>query len=248
MRKTELINRSELISAENIELTATGDELRQNEARLTASLEEKEALLSEVHHRVKNNLAAFISLLAIDGTYEKSAAGERLKVDLQNRARSMALIHETLYKTRKFSTIDMNVYLATLTEQVRGTYRPDRAVRTIVNAEGINLDLSRATPCGLIVNELITNSFKYAFPASFVCESVRHEPGTIWTSLIFSDGYYILTVGDNGIGLPAGTDPSTAKSLGLKLVNFLAKHQLRAEIGIDTTNGTEYSIRFREER
>jgi two-component system, chemotaxis family, CheB/CheR fusion protein len=228
----------------NIELTAQGHELRENETRLTASLEEKEVLLAEVHHRVKNNLAAFISLLALDGTYEESPAGQRLKTDLQNRARSMALIHETLYKTRKFSSVDMDVYLSTLTEQIAGTYQTGKSARTLIDAKGISLDLSRATPTGLIVNELITNTFKYAFPASFDCMAVRHEPCTLRVSLALDNGMYTLRVGDNGVGLPAEYDPKKATSLGLKLVNFLARHQLRAKIEVNTEKGTEYIFRF----
>jgi two-component sensor histidine kinase len=104
LAEEELISRSNQIHESNIELTAAGDELREKEMKLTASLEEKEALLAEVHHRVKNNLAAFISLLSLEGTYEDTPAGDQLKKDLQNRARSMALIHETLYMTRNFST------------------------------------------------------------------------------------------------------------------------------------------------
>ncbi len=99
------------------ELSSAGDELRRSETRLTASLKEKEVLLAEIHHRVKNNLAAFISLLSLDGTYEETESGRKLKNDLQNRARSMALIHETLYRTGNFSKVDMEVYLSTLVSQ-----------------------------------------------------------------------------------------------------------------------------------
>ncbi len=240
----ELSQRSDDVNAANEELTVIGEELRENEARLTASLEEKEALLSEVHHRVKNNLAAFISLLALDGTYEESPVGQRLKTDLQNRARSMALIHETLYKTRKFSSVDMDVYLTTLIEQIAGTYQTGKSVHILVDAKGISLDLSRATPTGLIVNELITNTFKYAFPDSFDCEAARKEPCTLRVSLALDEGMYTLRVGDNGVGIPPEFDPKKATSLGLKLVNFLARHQLRAKIEIDTAKGTEYIIRF----
>ena len=168
-----LIQRSRDVHAVNEELLVTGDELRCNELKLMQSLEEKEALLSEVHHRVKNNLAAFISLLALDGTYEDSAEGKRLKKDLQNRARSMALIHETLYKTRSFANVDMGLYLLELSGQVTGAYQTSRAIQIIVEAVDIHLDLARATPTGLIVNELITNAIKYAFPASFECEKIR---------------------------------------------------------------------------
>jgi PAS domain S-box-containing protein len=242
----ELIRRSDEIEAANEELVASGDELRRNEIRLTASLEEKEALLAEVHHRVKNNLAAFISLLSLDGTHEDTAEGRRLKQDLQNRARSMALIHETLYKSGEFSMVDMGLYLATLTEQLRGSYKGTGATRTIIDADGISLDLARATPCGLIINELITNSFKYAFPPGFDCAVTRQQPPTLRVSFAVKDGMYELVIGDNGIGLPPSFDPKTAKSLGLKLVNFLARHQLRATVDVSTENGTEFSIRFPE--
>ena len=91
--------------------------------RLTGALREKEVLLSEVHHRVKNNLTAFISLLSLDGTYEDNEGGRALRKDLQNRARSMALIHETLYQTGNFSNVDMEVYLNNLIRQIAGTYQ-----------------------------------------------------------------------------------------------------------------------------
>ncbi|HUH78341.1 MAG TPA: PAS domain S-box protein [Methanoregula sp.] len=242
----ELIRGRDYIQAVNEELTAAGEELRLNEARLTASLEEKETLLAEVHHRVKNNLAAFISILSLDGTFDESESWQRTKMDLQNRARSMALIHETLYRTRKFSTVDMGVYLSTLTDQVAGTYQTGRSVRTIVDASGVSLDLARATPCGLIVNELVTNTFKYAFPRSFDCISVRREPCTLRVSLHLAEGIYTLRIADNGVGLPESFDIATARSLGLKLVNFLARHQLRAKVGVSRENGTEFSILFTE--
>jgi two-component sensor histidine kinase len=121
-----------------------------------------------------------------------------------------------------------------------------KSIRTIVNAEGISLDLARATPCGLIINELITNSFKYAFPPSFDCKSARQELCTLRISLALNHGYYELVVADNGVGLPENFDITTAKSLGLKLVNFLARHQLRAKVEVSRKNGTEFSIRFKE--
>ena len=256
----ELMKRHDDLNAANEELTAIQEELmqangvllrneqelRENEARLKEALAEKEVLLSEIHHRVKNNLTAFISLLALEGTYEESPEGMRLKKDLQNRARSMALIHETLYKTRMFSNVNMDVYLSTLTEQIAGTYLSKKSIHTVVNADGITLDLARATPCGLIINELITNVFKYAFPAPFDCRSARQEPCTLWVSFTSKDGYYKLSVRDNGIGLPETFDLAATKSLGLKLVTFLARHQLRAKVEVIRENGTEYVIRFRK--
>ena len=256
----DLTNRNMELGALNEELTSTQEELerhvgelnrqekelRENEVRLQDSLTEKEVLLSEIHHRVKNNLTAFISLLSLEGSYEESPAGRQLKKDLQNRARSMALIHETLYRTNMFSRVDMGVYLSTLIEKITGTYLTEKNIRTTVSVEGISLDLSRATPCGLIVNELITNSFKYAFPESFDTQASRHALPTITVALTKSDGTYDLIISDNGIGLPAGYDLTKTQSLGLKLVTFLAKHQMRATITVNSDKGTKFLLRFKE--
>ncbi|MDD1699573.1 MAG: sensor histidine kinase [Methanoregula sp.] len=158
----------------------------------------------------------------------------------------MAIIHDTLYKTKNFSHVNMGLYLTKLTDQIAGSYYSENSIRIIINAKGIHLDLYQATPCGLIVNELVTNSFKYAFPPSFDCEAVRPEPCTLRISLTLNNGYYNLIIGDNGVGLPADFDPLAATSPGLKLVNFIAKHQLKAKIKVNTTKGTEYSNRFSE--
>ena len=111
-------------------------------------------------------------------------------------------------------------------------------------ADGATLDLNRATPCGLIVTELVTNSFKYAFPESFNCMKMRSEPCTIRVSLKRDGEDYCLTVSDNGIGLPPGFDIRTAQSLGLRLVYFLARHQLKARIELRTDAGSEITFRF----
>jgi len=236
----ELTTAGDKLRENEMKLTAAGNELRRNEARLTESLAEKEILLSEVHHRVKNNLTAFISLLGLDSSHEDTEWGRALRKDLQNRARSMALIHETLYRTGKFSKVDMDIYLTTLVGQVADSYGGSAAIRPEVSARGVILDLARASTAGLIINELVTNSFKYAFPPDFDCMAVRKEPCTIRVSLACDSGRYVLTVADNGRGLPPELDVPAAKSLGLKLVNFLARHQLRAEIEVRTDKGTEF--------
>jgi len=251
----ELRNRNEDLNAAFEEITSTQEELQQTvdelsrrELELNEALSEKEVLLSEIHHRVKNNLTAFISLLSLESAYDESPAGLSLKKDLQNRARSMALIHDTLYRTKNYSRVQMDVYLSTLAGQIINSYESAKSVKTVVDAPGITLDLSRATPGGLIINELMTNSLKYAFPASFDCEKVRGAPCTIEVSLTRDDGAYILTVRDNGIGLPGDLDLATTKTLGLKLVNFLAKHQLRSSIEIHSDKGAEFRFRFRDKK
>jgi two-component sensor histidine kinase/HAMP domain-containing protein len=249
-----LLKKNADLSALNEELTAIEEKLHQNlkelslrEEDLSKALAEKEVLLSEIHHRVKNNLTAFISLLSLEGSTEETQTGRELKKDLQNRARSMALIHETLYRTHQFSSVDMNAYLTPLIDQIVKSYSLSQSIRSVVDAEGITLDLGRATPIGLIINELVTNSLKYAFPPEAIaCRVNQNDPCTIGIQLIQEDGSYVMKVFDNGIGLPAGFDPLTAKSLGLKLVNFLARHQLRAKLEINTNNGTEFVFRFKE--
>jgi len=254
----ELKGRLNDLHAAYEEITSTQEELRQNveelslreqelvesETNLRKALAEKEILLSEVHHRVKNNLTAFISLLSLDGSYEESEGGRALRKDLQNRARSMALVHETLYRTGKFSKVDMEAYLTPLVGQIAASYTNSARVLTVVDVQGMLLDLSRATAAGLIINELVTNSFKYAFPPGFDCFGVREEDCTIRVSLANEDGTTVLRVTDNGRGLPGELDPLTTKSLGLKLVKFLARYQFRAEIEVRADNGTEFIFRM----
>ena len=238
----EKISVTEEVLRENV------TELLSREMQLNEALAEKEILLSEIHHRVKNNLTAFISLLALDGSYEETPAGLALKKDLQNRARTMALIHETLYKTHQYSNVDMDVYLSTLVEQVVVSYSDSQqSIRTMVDAKGATLDLARATPMGLIVNELVTNSLKYAFPRGVKsCRPGAGDACTIGVRITKENGMVVLKVFDNGIGLPAGFDLKSTQTLGLKLVNFLARHQLRAKPEVNIEEGTEFTIRFKE--
>ncbi|RPI39931.1 MAG: PAS domain S-box protein [Methanoregulaceae archaeon] len=256
--EAELLRKNEELSVLNEEITATQEELQQNvdelhrseealrknEADLREALSEKEVLLAEIHHRVKNNLTAFISLLSLEGSYEESPAGLALKKDLQNRARSMALIHETLYRTGKYSSVRMSMYLSTLVGQIAGSFDPEQTVRIVISGDSVSIDLARATPCGLIVNELVTNSFKYAFPASFDCRKIRGASCTVTVNIAEEGDWYVLNVLDNGIGLPAEFDVRHARSLGLKLVNFLAKHQLRATVEVRSGEGTAFELRF----
>jgi two-component sensor histidine kinase len=228
------------------ELSRNGEILRKNEAELRASLQEKEVLLSEIHHRVRNNLTAFISLMSLEGEAERSAEERAFRLDLRNRAWSMALVHETLCLTKDYSQVDMDLYLSTLADQIAATFPPGKTVIMTVTAEGITMDAARATPCGLIVNELMTNALRHAFPESAACGGPGQEPCTVGIGLARNNGFYELTVSDNGIGLPASIDIRTAQSLGLKLVNFLARHELHASVDVDVSAGTRFTIRFGE--
>ena len=212
---------------------------------LKEALAEKEVLLSEIHHRVKNNLTAFISLLSLEGSYEDTESGRALRKDLQNRARSMALIHETLYRTGKFSNVDMGIYLKNLVDQIAQSYGSREDVHVVVDVRDVTLSIDRATTAGLIINELVTNSFEYAFPPKFDCMAVRGVPCMIRVSLAREEGKDVLRVSDNGCGFREGFDPLSSKSLGLKLVNFLSRHQLMADISIQRDKGTEFIFRLK---
>jgi PAS domain S-box-containing protein len=252
-RTEELKQTNDELRKANRDLTSIKKELQQNleklrwrEQELSRALTEKEILLSEVHHRVKNNLTAFISLINLEGDGEETNVNTMFRHDLQNRARSMALIHETLYRTHLFSEVDMGVYLTNLLDQVSGSYKDSRKIQAVVQASDVLLDIPRATPAGLIVNELVTNSYKYAFPDAFNTELIRGTSPTIAISMTKNDKLYEMIVRDNGIGLPADIDLHSTRSLGLKLVMFLARHQLRADVAISRDAGTVFIIRFNE--
>jgi two-component sensor histidine kinase len=223
------------------------EELKRKHEELNKALIDKEVLLSEIHHRLKNNLTAFISLIGLEGSCDETPEGVEMRKNLQNRARSMALIHETLYRTNTYSSVDMEVYLSALVSQIIASYGGETKVRAIVDAHGVTLDLSRAAASGMIVNELLTNSLKYAFPPSRYCNGQKDAPLEIHIDLVLLGEEYLLTIQDNGIGLPGAIDIKTANTLGLKLVRFLARHQLRATIGVVPCQGTAFRFAFRDD-
>jgi PAS domain S-box-containing protein len=195
------------------------------EEKIRDSLAEKEILLKEVHHRVKNNMQIISSLLELQ---LDSIPDERSRACLresQNRIRSMALIHERLYQSKNFSSIDLGEYISDLSHFLFNSYMVEtERVSLNLNAGNIYLDINRAVPCGLIINELISNSLKHGFPHGRSGEiSVR----------VSSNGRCItLQVADTGVGMPAGLDFSNTETLGLQLVNLLAR-QLRGSVSFD---------------
>ena len=211
-------------------------EQKQAEEKILASLKEKEILLREIHHRVKNNLNVIISLLRLQSGHITEPAMTGIFEDCQNRIRSMALIHEKLYQTKDFTRVNYKEYIASLLSDLSASCihyknRP-RIVRDI---QDIFLDLDTAIPCGLIINELVTNALKYAFPDS--------RTGEVVVGLTAENNTYILSVSDNGIGLPEGFDLKGSKTLGLQLVNILVK-QLGGTLRTSVKTGTEFRIAF----
>ena len=208
------------------------------EKKIKESLEEKEMLLKEIHHRVKNNLMIISSLLNLQSRYIKDKASQDIFKESQNRARSMALIHERLYQSTDLKRIDFGEYITSLSTELFHTYEADPGIIKLnINVEDILLDINTAIPLGLIVNELITNSLKHAFPDGM--------SGEIIVDFHPIDEHYQFTVKDNGIGFPKDLDYQNTESLGLQIVTSLTD-QIDGEIQLDRNNGTEFKITFKE--
>ena len=206
------------------------------EARVKASLAEKEVLLKEIHHRVKNNLQIVSSLIDLQASETADETVREMFRECRNRVRSMAMIHERLYSAEDLARIDMAQYLSTLTNDLARSYAfssPHRGLR--LEVDQVFLDVERAIPCGLIVNELVSNALKYAFESEAV--------GEIVVRLTPESGGLELTVSDNGVGFPAEVDYRDTQSLGLRLVNSLV-HQLDGEIDMPAGEGTSFVILF----
>lgn len=212
-----------------------GEELRES----TVSLREKEALVKEVHHRVKNNLQIISSLLSLQSNFVKGKGAREKFRESRERVRSMALIHEMLYISKKFSEINFPEYLETLVNSLFSTYnlgnKKIRLKLDIKTAETY-FNIDTAIPCGLIVNEIISNSFKYAF--------VKKSSGAISLSLTnTSEGKYMLSIQDNGCGFPESIN-FDSPSFGLQLIHTLTE-QIKGVIHFETgKNGTTYTILF----
>ena len=208
---------------------------REIENQLTANLAEKEALLREVYHRVKNNLQVVVSLLGLQAARIKDPAARELFIQSQNRIRSMALAHETLYRSAGFTRINFGGYLKDLIHDIRGSFAHQDNISVRVNADPIFMPIETAVPCGLIVNELVTNAYTYAFP--------NHQAGVIQVSFTSQGRQVLLEVRDNGVGLPEGLEPSNSETLGLNLVRILSL-QINASIQISREYGTTFGLIF----
>ena len=213
-------------------------ERRRLEAQLRASLQEKEVLLKEVHHRVKNNLQVVARLLDMQADTIEDLSIRTLFEDSQQRIQSIALIHETLYQAGNgVAQANAAEYLARLSQQLFEAYRSPGDRHTLrVRAEPVWLAVPTAVPCCLLITELITNSFKHAFPDDLVGEihvTLRQDP----------PGTCVLTVGDTGVGLPEDLDVRATESLGWQLVRLLTE-QLRGTIELEGHKGTTVTITF----
>ena len=230
-KMTQLLASQAAISLENAQLV---NKMKQAEHQIKTSLKEKELLLKEIHHRVKNNLQIISSLLNLQLEHIKDQQAIEAFKESQNRVKSMALIHEKLYQSKDLSKIELAEYIQTLTTTLFRSYKTSPGTIALkINAQDVLLDINIAIPCGLIINELVSNALKYAFPSG--------KEGEICIDLYPQDDKIILVVNDNGIGLPKDLDFQNPKTLGLKLVMTLVK-QLRATIDLDRTRGTEFKV------
>jgi PAS domain S-box-containing protein len=204
---------------------------------IRTSLREKEALLKEIHHRVKNNLQVVSSLLGLQSRSVADPEMRKMFQESQDRIHSMALLHESLYQSQNLSRVDFPEYIRQLAAHLFHSYGVglDR-IHLFTDLDRLSLGLDAAVPCGLIINELVSNSLKYAFPEGR-CGEIRIELRG------HADGTARLLVADNGVGLRAGVDWVNARSLGLRLVRVLAE-QLGGKIEVNSEAGTEVRVAF----
>jgi PAS domain S-box-containing protein len=206
------------------------------EQRILASLKEKEVLIKEIHHRVKNNMNVISALMRLQSDNIKDEQYREMFVECGNRVNSMAMIHERLYKSQDMARIDIREYVKSIAETLIRSYR-ERApsVSLRLDISGISMGVDTAIPCGLIINELVTNSLKYAFSSG--------KPGVISISMRQTeDGKTELTVSDDGIGIPESMDIREVETLGLQLVLGLAERQLAGSVELERSGGARFII------
>ncbi len=214
-------------------------EKKQAEEQIKTSLHEKEILLREIHHRVKNNLQIISSLLNLQAEHVKDEAALEMFQESRLRVRSMALVHEKLYRSKDLARVDFHEYILSLGYHLFQMYGvlPDTVVLK-VNAENIFLDINTAIPCGLLVSELISNALKHAFP-----DGRKGEVAINMKSV--GNGSYTLSVHDDGVGLNQDLDLKNSDSFGLQLVDMLSE-QLQGSVSIQRNGGVTFTVQFTE--
>jgi PAS domain S-box-containing protein len=208
-------------------------------SELQAALREKEVLLKEIHHRVKNNLQVISSMINLQAMHLPDEQARALLAESQGRVQSIALVHEALYQSKDLSSVNLVTYVNSLVKSVFHTQcAPGRPIEAIVDAADVRLPVALAIPCGLIINELVTNALKHGFP--------NGRGGKIRVLLRRGDDRRVeLVVADDGVGMATTPDPAHAKSLGLDLVYTFAE-QLEAQIEVKNEHGTEFRLSFRD--
>jgi two-component sensor histidine kinase len=208
--------------------------LRASEVALRRALAEREALLKELHHRVKNNLQVIMSLLEMQADTAGHPQALSVLAEARNRVGAIASMHELLYRSESFSEIDLSRYARRLAEHVVSFYEKDSHVSVSVVGEGINVELARAVPLGLLLNELVSNACKHAFPGG--------TKGRLDIRLNHADGEIQIQVKDTGPGLPPGLNHRMSATLGLQLVHMLAE-QVGGDVTFECAGGTTVDVR-----
>jgi len=210
---------------------------KQAEDKILVSLKEKEVLLKEVHHRVKNNLQIISALLYLQSSYITDEGILEIFRDSENRIKSMALVHENLYRSKDLDRVDFNEYINQLVIYLSQSYGGLASkINFKVNSENVYLNINTAIPCGMIVNELVSNSFKHAFPDG--------RSGEVYIELSSNDEGYRLVVSDNGIGFNGDLNIKDSKSLGFRLIDTLVK-QIDGKLSFETNEGFKCEIHFK---
>lgn len=234
--EVRVLERTAELQQSNIRLQAEMDERKQAEEKIKASLLEKETMLKEIHHRVKNNLQVISSLLNMQSSYLKDEKAREALQESMVRVRTMAMIHTQLYQSQNLARIDFGLFVQDLIGNISQSY--GRAVSPVainVAASNISLGIDDSIPCGLILNELVANALKHAFPEG--------KEGEINIKILSESNQVVLTVQDNGIGFPESIDVTKIKTLGLDLVNLLVA-QMNGEVEMQVNGGTTWTITF----
>lgn len=230
--KIPITKEGDVFDAISAGVNMLGEELKSS----VVSLREKEQLLKEIHHRVKNNLQIIYSLLNLQSGLITDEAHLEAMRDSRNRIKSMALVHEMLYSSSDLSSINLNAYVRSLIQHLSFTYaNPRQDIKYHVEIpQDVNLEIDRMIPLGLLVNEMISNSLKYAFP---------DRDGAITIGLTIGQEYYIFSVSDNGVGLPENFNTGKVESLGMQLIHMLAE-QIDAGLEVVNKNGLTYQMKL----
>ena len=235
--------RTAALTQSNLKLAHEIEEHQKADQIIKKSLREKELLLKEIHHRVKNNLQVVVSLINLQSRKVKNAEASAVILECQERIRSIALVHEKLYASSNFSEIRFDSYVRTLVLRLYSVFNVEpNQIQLDVDIDALSLGIDLAIPCGLIINELISNAFKHAFPNA---EQADKRIGIRAASL--GNSAYELEVFDNGIGLPSNY-LDREESLGMKLIQLLVEDQLAGELHVDTTRGSRFLICFNQHK
>jgi two-component sensor histidine kinase len=222
-------------------VNATFIALNATEEKIRASLEEKETLIGELYHRTKNNMQVISSLLMLHSSEIADVKAKAVMKEIETKIRSMSLVHKKLYQSRNLASIDMAEYVRELVALlIKSNDLTADEIAFDAHLENISFPIDTAIPCGLVMNEIITNSLKYAFPEG--------RNGTISVRLKMADAETVeLAIADDGVGVGGGFDPERDGKMGIRTIMLIVRHQLRGDIRFEGGNGVSYLIRFKLE-